>query len=361
MPPPSGVLHGTIIDQFIACGNSRDIAHELASQIWLAVLDNLEENHHTFLLLKRLALEGDVFLPYPYSRSIKVQWRVFEKLFTDFRDCFNHSDYYDLLAMAKNKFQPIPSAWYVSERSPSWFSTLKEFFETTPSAAVGEIGLDKGSRGREIDFNDQIEVFRQQLELAKELKKPASIHCVRAFGYVMPMKAQKAKKMLKAIPSERILLESDAPDALPNSELSSLFLVDEDPSLPREFFSQGRNSASNVDNQSGASSDASTLPKEMLNHPANIDNLQLQADECKFFRFGRMTLCIGRLMWRIGRMMWRCERIRFMWVSKRLGLGSAKLMRDERSDLVLQRETLSDLLEEDYTCKMAQIREIEDL
>lgn len=47
-------------DQFIACGKSRDMAHELASQIWLAVLDNLEENEHTFLILKRLAQEGDV-------------------------------------------------------------------------------------------------------------------------------------------------------------------------------------------------------------------------------------------------------------------------------------------------------------
>uniref|UniRef100_A0A6P4AHE0 uncharacterized protein LOC107428179 isoform X3 n=1 Tax=Ziziphus jujuba TaxID=326968 RepID=A0A6P4AHE0_ZIZJJ len=111
MPPPSGILHGTIIDQFIACGKTRDTAHELASQMWLAVLDNLEENEHTFLILKRLALEGDVFLPYPYSRSVKVQWRVFEKLFTDFRDCFNHVDYYDVLACAKNKFQPIPSSW----------------------------------------------------------------------------------------------------------------------------------------------------------------------------------------------------------------------------------------------------------
>lgn len=52
-----------------------------------------------------------VFLPYPYSRSTKVQWRVFEKLFTDFRDCFSHVDYYDVLACAKNKFQAIPSAW----------------------------------------------------------------------------------------------------------------------------------------------------------------------------------------------------------------------------------------------------------
>ncbi|KAJ4719010.1 Lipid-binding serum glycoprotein-like protein [Melia azedarach] len=111
MPPSSGVLHGTIIDQFIACGKSRDMAHELASQIWLAVLDNLEENEHTFLLLKQLALEGEVFLPYPYSRSNKVQWKVFEKLFTDFRDCFNQVDYYDVLACAKNKFQPIPSLW----------------------------------------------------------------------------------------------------------------------------------------------------------------------------------------------------------------------------------------------------------
>ncbi|PKI38190.1 uncharacterized protein LOC116202068 [Punica granatum] len=111
MPPPSGILHGTMIDQFIACGKSRDAAHELVSQIWLAVLDNLDENEHTFLLLKRLVLEADVFLPYPYSISIKVWWRVFEKLFTDFRDCFKHGDYFDVLSIAKNKFQPIPSVW----------------------------------------------------------------------------------------------------------------------------------------------------------------------------------------------------------------------------------------------------------
>ncbi|KAJ1429253.1 F-box-like domain superfamily [Sesbania bispinosa] len=111
MPPHSGILHGTMIDQFIAGGKSRDVAHELASRIWLAVLDNLEENHHTFCLLKRLAQEGDVFLPYPYTRSVKVQWRVFEKLFTDFRDCFNHVDYYDMLACAKSRFQSIPSSW----------------------------------------------------------------------------------------------------------------------------------------------------------------------------------------------------------------------------------------------------------
>ncbi|WJX42580.1 hypothetical protein P8452_29796 [Trifolium repens] len=111
-PPHSGILHGTMIDELIGSGKSRDVAHELASRIWVAVVDNLEENNHTFCLLKRLAQEGDVFLPYPYTRSDKVQWRVFEKLFTDFRDCFNHEiDYYDMLACAKSRFHPIPSAW----------------------------------------------------------------------------------------------------------------------------------------------------------------------------------------------------------------------------------------------------------
>ncbi|QCD94223.1 TatD DNase family protein [Vigna unguiculata] len=29
--------------------------------------------------------------------------------------------------------------WYVKERSPSWFKTLREYFDSTPSAAVGEV------------------------------------------------------------------------------------------------------------------------------------------------------------------------------------------------------------------------------
>uniref|UniRef100_A0A453L5T9 Uncharacterized protein n=1 Tax=Aegilops tauschii subsp. strangulata TaxID=200361 RepID=A0A453L5T9_AEGTS len=98
-------------DQFIACGRTGEKAHELASNIWIAVIDNLEENQQTFMLLKHLAQEGDFFLPFPYSRSYKVLWRVFDKLFTDFRDCFNGADYHEALAGAKSRFQPVPSSW----------------------------------------------------------------------------------------------------------------------------------------------------------------------------------------------------------------------------------------------------------
>lgn len=58
--------------------------------------------------------------------------------------------------------------------------------------------------------------------------------------------------MLNAVPLERILLESDAPDGLPNSELESLIPLDSD-SLAHE-----------------RSSTSDTKETEPLNHPANV-------------------------------------------------------------------------------------------
>ncbi|KAM6562874.1 hypothetical protein CsatB_022872 [Cannabis sativa] len=184
--------------------------------------------------------------------------------------------------------------WFVKERTPNWFDTLKQMFDSTPDAAVGEIGLDKGSKGKLIDFVDQVQVFEQQLQLAKDLNRPASVHCVRAFGdllpimqrmgpfpagvilhsylgsaemvpefaklgayfsfsgFLMSLQEKKAKKMLKKVPYERILLETDAPDALPKPIPASepLYLV--------EGESSSISSAT-------AETDVSTL-----NHPANI-------------------------------------------------------------------------------------------
>lgn len=218
----------------------------------------------------------------------------------------SEKDWHLVKEMSDNYPCIVPSfglhPWFVPDRTPNWFNTLKEALEATPSAAVGEIGLDKGSHGKEIDFTVQVEIFRQQLELAKQLKRPASVHCVRAFGdllpimksvgpfpagvilhsylgsaemvpefaklgayfsfsgFLMSMKENKAKKMLKSVPTDRILLETDAPDALPRSDyLDSLFFVEGDASVPEEFRVQGEKS--------------STLPKETLNHPANIHNV----------------------------------------------------------------------------------------
>lgn len=77
------------------------------------------------------------------------------------------------------------------------------------------------------------------------------------------------------VPSDRILLETDAPDALPKSKSDSLYLVEGDPSLP-EFLKTKEQSAPTGSQQSTllcSSTDASTLPRETLNHPANIQNV----------------------------------------------------------------------------------------
>ena len=47
-------------DQFLACGKQGNIAHELASQIWLAVIDNLDDSEKTFHLLMRIVEEWEV-------------------------------------------------------------------------------------------------------------------------------------------------------------------------------------------------------------------------------------------------------------------------------------------------------------
>ncbi|KAL5985771.1 hypothetical protein ACLOJK_027758 [Asimina triloba] len=165
----------------------------------------------------------------------------------------------------------------------------------------------------------KVQVFQQQLELAKELERPVSVHCVRAYGdlmeilqstgpfpagvilhsylgsaelvpgltklgayfsfsgFLMSLKPQKAKKMLKLVPTERILLESDAPDALQKANVSSLLWVEGDTSVPPELQSRGRNSDSNdgrsFDHALDNVSDSSVLLKEALNHPANIHNV----------------------------------------------------------------------------------------
>ncbi|XP_008803332.1 uncharacterized metal-dependent hydrolase YabD [Phoenix dactylifera] len=195
--------------------------------------------------------------------------------------------------------------WYVAERSPDWLRLLKDLFAATPAAAVGEIGIDKGSHAKNIEFTEQVEVFRQQLELAKELRKPVSVHCVQAFGdlleilqrtgpfpagvvlhsyigsaemvsglaklgsyfsfsgHLTSMNMRKAKKMLKSVPMDRILIETDAPDGLSKWNTDSLLLVPEDDSTSQE-----------QQNQYGdSSSEATTLSKEALNHPANISNV----------------------------------------------------------------------------------------
>ena len=137
--------------------------------------------------------------------------------------------------------------WYCDEWSENTESKLLALLDEDPSSGVGEIGLD-GTRGT---LEDQIPVFRRQLEMASSLDRTVNIHmidsekdtleCIRnsacrtpmilhsfkSESYVKPFSAlncyfslnprilskkpESVKRIFDSIPGDRLLLESDAP------------------------------------------------------------------------------------------------------------------------------------------------------
>ena len=148
--------------------------------------------------------------------------------------------------------------WFAADRSPDWLTTLTEHLDAHPQAGLGECGLDRWIK--DYDLNDQREVFLAQLSLAADRNLPLSIHCLKAWGplldclrdhplpargfllhsyggsrelvaelaslgawfsfsgaFLHPRKAARRDAFL-AVPPDRLLVETDAPDMLPPPE-----------------------------------------------------------------------------------------------------------------------------------------------
>ena len=152
-----------------------------------------------------------------------------------------------------------------------WLSALRELLTQDERLCVGEIGLDRRWRTPdtgEVAYQAQLTCFEAQLALAAELKRPVSVHCVHAqgdlyrllseapelpptialhafggargtveqltrsrfgarlyFGFAacVNFRSPKTKEVLKAVPPDRLLLESDRSSAL--SDLSTELLT----------------------------------------------------------------------------------------------------------------------------------------
>jgi TatD DNase family protein len=164
------------------------------------------------------------------------------------------------LAAAKPWVQPSFGLhpWYVNERSPAWKERLTAMLDAHPGAAVGEIGLDRWIEGH--DPVAQAECFRWQLATATERNLPATIHCIRAWGalwdiiragavpargfllhayggpaemvagflqrgayfsfppYFLHERKAAQREIFRQLPTERLLVETDAPDLAPPPE-----------------------------------------------------------------------------------------------------------------------------------------------
>lgn len=139
--------------------------------------------------------------------------------------------------------------WWAAEERPSdWIDQLRLRLLRYPSAGVGEIGLDKNKAKRGVPFPVQVDTFTAQLRVAKDLDRPASIHCVNAYGTLVDILKEHQMtspliihsfsgngdhirdlqrvgyvffsvsgqcpraEVIPLIPSDRLLLETDSPD-----------------------------------------------------------------------------------------------------------------------------------------------------
>lgn len=144
--------------------------------------------------------------------------------------------------------------WKAGQVKLGWLERLEALLLAFPEASVGEIGLDRwvGSP----DLAIQRGVFEDQLRLAREMERPVTIHCLKAWedlfeafaqappparillhsfsgsvevarrlipfgayfsfsGYFLQPRKAKVLEVFRQLPRERILLETDAPDMAP--------------------------------------------------------------------------------------------------------------------------------------------------
>lgn len=152
--------------------------------------------------------------------------------------------------------------WFVGERSADWKDRLEEILIKYPEAGVGEIGLDRMDGFK--NEKEQENVFTEQLRIARKYGRPVSIHCRSAWG-VMPEVIRregslpdggvihswsgsaemvkvfeklgacisfsgsvtrpdhkKAHRACRAVSQERLLIETDSPDIIPDGIDASL-------------------------------------------------------------------------------------------------------------------------------------------
>jgi TatD DNase family protein len=149
--------------------------------------------------------------------------------------------------------------WFADTAEEGWEGRLRGILEGDSRATVGETGVDGWVDSPEMDI--QREVFKKQVEIAAEMDRVMTVHCLKAWeelfevmdevaewpakflmhsfggtielaerlmkhdgvmfsfsGYFLHERKQNVLDVFKKLPKDRILLETDAPEMMPPDE-----------------------------------------------------------------------------------------------------------------------------------------------
>ena len=205
-------------------------------------------------------LQDDRLLP----RLEEVLSRAREAGVVDMLCCATgESDWLTVLEIAgRHPGRVIPALgihpWYLDDRTPDALHRLTRLLADHPEAAVGEIGLDHAVSPRRDE--EQEALFAAQLYLAAEEERPVSVHCRQAWGRLVELldtaprlppalvihsysgppemiprllpfnvrfsfsgsltrsQNRRGQAAAAAVPADRLLLETDAPDIDPQPD-----------------------------------------------------------------------------------------------------------------------------------------------
>ncbi|MBN1463580.1 MAG: TatD family hydrolase [Paludibacteraceae bacterium] len=77
--------------------------------------------------------------------------------------------------------------WHINTDFGKEMDVLSNFANHKQVLAIGETGIDKVC---DTPFNLQLELFKKQIAIAEEVKKPLIIHCVKAYSELIQLKKE---------------------------------------------------------------------------------------------------------------------------------------------------------------------------
>lgn len=112
-----------------------------------------------------------------------------------FVDIHTHVDNQAVIKIIDGDSEKILKTWGVHpwDVTEEYFEVPRDLRSLGMTAAIGEVGLDKVHKET---FERQIEVFEEMIRLSESYRKPVIVHCVRAYSEIIEIR----KKMKATMP-----------------------------------------------------------------------------------------------------------------------------------------------------------------